>query len=74
MLLFAIESLDAHYVEEGEYRALVEWYWQEKTEVLEEMPAPVQLWPPQIQNGLAWDLTQASMVKGQQLTAWAVEH
>ena len=31
-----------------EYGAMVEWYWQGKTEVMGENPVPVPLCPPQI--------------------------
>ena len=34
------------------YGALVEWYWQGKTEVLGEKPVPRPLYPPQISHGL----------------------
>ena len=34
-----------------EYVAMVEWYWQGKTDVLGEKPVPVPLCPPQIPYG-----------------------
>jgi len=37
----------------NEYEALVEWYWQGNTGVLEEKPIPVLLCPPQIPHGLS---------------------
>jgi hypothetical protein len=35
-----------------EYGAMVEWYWQRKTEELDEELSPVLLFPPQIPHGL----------------------
>jgi hypothetical protein len=43
-----------------------------KTEVLGEKPVPVPLCPPQIPHGLTRDRTQASALRGQLLTAWAM--
>jgi hypothetical protein len=40
-------------VDEDEYGALMEWYWQRKTEVLGEKPVPMPLYPQQISHGLA---------------------
>jgi hypothetical protein len=37
------------------YGALVEKYWQGKTELLGENLAPWPLCPPQIQHGMVWD-------------------
>ena len=62
---------EEEHVDEDEYRAVVEWYWQGKTELLGEKPVPVSLSPPQISHGLAWDRTLASAVRGRWLTAWA---
>jgi len=39
------------------YGALVEWYWQGKTEVLGEETVTVPLFPPPISHGLTWDRT-----------------
>ena len=36
----------------NEYVAMVEWYWQGKTEVLFEKHVPLALRPPQISHGL----------------------
>jgi hypothetical protein len=52
----------------NEYGALVEWYWQGKTEVLGEKTVPVPLCPPQISHRLTWDRTLASAVSGRRLT------
>jgi hypothetical protein len=35
-------------------------------------PVPVPLCPPQIPQGLTWDRTPASAVRGRRLTAWAM--
>jgi len=51
------------------YGALVEWYWQEKSEVLGEKPVAVSLCPPQISHGLNWDRTHASALRCRRLTA-----
>jgi len=45
------------------------WYWQERTDVLEEKCALVSFFPLQISCGLAWDWTQASIMRGRRLTA-----
>jgi hypothetical protein len=45
------------------YAAVVEWYWQGKTEGPGEKPASVPLWPPQIPHGLTWARTRASTVR-----------
>ena len=52
--------------------ATVELYWQGKTEVLGKKPVSVPLSPQQNQNGLVWDWTRASAVRGRWLTpeAW----
>jgi hypothetical protein len=52
----------------NEYGALVEWYWQGKTEVLGEKPVTVPLFPPQIWNEVAWDRTRFSAVWDRRLT------
>lgn len=41
------------------YGALVEWFWQGKTEVLEEKPGQILLLPPEIPRGLTWNWTRA---------------
>jgi len=43
------------------------WYTQKK-------PVPLPLCPPQIPHGMAWDHTRALIVRGWQLTAWAMAH
>jgi hypothetical protein len=50
----------------------VEWNWQGKTEVLEEKLTPVPLCPLQIPHGVSRHRTRASLMRGRQLTAWAV--
>jgi hypothetical protein len=55
-----------------EHGAIVEWYWQGKTKKLGEKLVPVQLFPPQIPLWLTWVYTQASTVKGQWITTWAM--
>ena len=59
----------------NDYGALLEWYWQEKMEVLWEKPDPyseksdpVPCCPLQIPNGLSWDPTGVFMVRGEQQT------
>jgi hypothetical protein len=54
------------------WRATVEWYWQGKTEELEERPVPVALCPPQIPHGLTRARTRDSAVRGRRLTPWAI--
>jgi hypothetical protein len=64
-------ATDGHIVlppDDMNWRATVEWYWQEKTEELGEKPVPVPICPPQIPH---W-LTQASAVRGWRRTAWAM--
>lgn len=39
------------------YGPMVEGYWQEKTEVLREKPAPMPICPQQIPHGLVWNWT-----------------
>jgi hypothetical protein len=53
------------------WRATVEWYWQGKTEELEEKPDPMPLCPPQVQHGLT--LKRASAARDRRLIATA-EH
>jgi hypothetical protein len=52
--------------------AMVEWNWQGKTEVLGEKPVPVPLCPLQIPHGLTRNWSRASVVRGRQLTTWAM--
>ena len=47
-------------VDEDEYGALVEWYWEGKTEVREEKHIPVPLCPSHISRGLTLDRTRPS--------------
>jgi hypothetical protein len=54
------------------WTAMVEWYWQRKTEELGEKPVPVPLCPPQIPHGLTQVRTRASAVRGWRLTTWAM--
>jgi len=53
-----------------EYGALVEWYWQRTTEILGDNHVPVQICPPHISHGLAWDCTWISTVRSQWQTVW----
>jgi len=46
--------------------ALVEWCWQEKTEVVGESPVPLPLCPPQIPHGL--NQTGASALRNRRLS------
>jgi hypothetical protein len=48
-------------------------YWQWKTEVPWEKPAPVPICPLQITHGLTWNRTRASAVTGRRLTAWTMD-
>jgi hypothetical protein len=57
----------------SEYGAAVEWYWQGKTDGLEEKPIPVSLCPQQISHGLTWERTRPSAERSRRLTSWAVE-
>jgi len=50
--------------------ALVEWCWQEKTEVLGGSPIPVSLCPPQTPHGL--NRTGACSLRSCRLTSWDV--
>jgi hypothetical protein len=56
----------------NEYAALVEWYWQVRSEVLGEKSVQLLLCPSQIPCGLAWDWSGPSSVSGQRLAAWAL--
>jgi len=58
------------YICESEYGAFVEWYWQDKTEVLGDKPAPVPLPVPQISHGLNWDRIRSSAMRGSDLPTW----
>jgi hypothetical protein len=55
----------------SEYRAVVKWYWQQKTEAFGEKPVPVPRFPPQIPRGLTWTWSRASAVRSRGITAWA---
>jgi len=55
-----------------EYGALVEWYWQEKADVLGEKSVPVPLFAPQIPNVLTKGRTWSSAVIGGRLIARAM--
>jgi hypothetical protein len=48
--------------------AMVEWYWQGKTEVLGEKPVPVPLCPPKMPRELAWHQTWNPAVRSPRLT------
>jgi hypothetical protein len=52
--------------------AMVQCYWQGKTEELGEKPTPVLLCPPQIPHGSTRARSRASEVRGQQLKSSAV--
>jgi len=45
---------------------------QGKPEILGENPVPMTLCLPQISQGLAWDQTQASVVRSRHLIAYAM--
>jgi len=47
-----LPALQEQHVKQDEYEALVEGYWQEKTEVLGEKLVPAPLFLPQISQGL----------------------
>lgn len=51
----------------NEHGALLVWYWEGTTKV----PIPLPCFPLVIPHGLAWDWIQASLMRGQQLTAQA---
>jgi hypothetical protein len=53
----------------NEYGAMGGMMLTGKTEELGENPVPVQLCPPQIPEVLTWARTQASVMRGQRLTA-----
>jgi hypothetical protein len=55
-------------VDEDQYAALVEWYWQGKAEALGEKAVPL----PQISPAMSWDRTRTAAVRGPRLTAWAM--
>jgi len=44
----------------SKYAEITEWQREGKTKVLAEQTNPVQLCPPQIPHGLAWEGTRAS--------------
>jgi hypothetical protein len=52
--------------------APVEWHWQGKTEGLGEKPVATPLRQTQISHRLNLAWTQASVVRGQRLTTWAM--
>lgn len=56
----------------NEFGVLVEWFWRGKTEVPEEKPLPAIVCLLHVPHGLAWDWTPACMMKGHQLSAWAI--
>jgi hypothetical protein len=47
------------------------WYWQGKTDVLEEKSIPVPLCPPENSHGITWNENRNFAVRGRRLTAWA---
>ena len=66
-IYFSFLFSDLNFVEyvvstvEYDYAALVEWYWQGKTEVLGEKP--LALYVPQIPQVLLWNWNQVSLVR-----------
>ena len=50
---------------------MVEWEWQGKTEILGEQTVPVPLCLSPIWQGLAFDRTRVSAMRGRWLTTWA---
>jgi hypothetical protein len=52
-----------------EYGPMVQWYWEGKTEVPEEKPAPVSICLPHNPHRKLWDWNQASVVRGRRLIA-----
>jgi hypothetical protein len=54
------------------WRARVEWWWEGKTEDLEDKPVPLPLCSSHISNGLTRARTRFSAVRGRRLTAWAI--
>jgi hypothetical protein len=52
----------------NEYRALVKWYWQRKTEIVGAKSDPVPFSTSQIPHRLTWHWTRASAETGQWLT------
>jgi hypothetical protein len=54
------------------YEAMVEWYWQGKTKEIGEELVPMSLCLPHIPHGLTHGQTQAFVVRGLWLTAWAM--
>jgi hypothetical protein len=55
-----------------EYEALVEWYWQWKTEALCKKPAPLSFCPSSVSD---WRETKSRPVKrqvGEQLSVWSL--
>jgi hypothetical protein len=57
----------------SEYGAVVEWYWQGKTEEHGEKPFPETLFPPQISHGLTSARTRPSAARSRLLTTWAIK-
>jgi hypothetical protein len=62
------KKLNTTGVDDDEYGALVEWYWQGQTQVLTEQPVPVPLCPPQISFRLTSDRTRLLPLTGWRLT------
>jgi hypothetical protein len=57
-------------LDQNDYGALVEWFWQGNNKVFGEKPVPVQLCPPTILYGLTRDWNRPSAVTDQWLTTW----
>ena len=57
----------------NQYEAFVQRYRQLETYVPGETPIQVPFWPQKISQGLSWHLTRVSAVRGQRLTAEAME-
>jgi len=57
-----------------EYGAMVEWYWQAKTEVFGQKPALLPHYLQQISHRIPWDWTSSSMVRCQWPATWPMAH
>jgi hypothetical protein len=58
-------------MDEDDYEALVDCYWQGQTEVLREKHVPVPLCPLKVLHGLTWNWSCVSLLRSQRLAVLA---
>jgi hypothetical protein len=68
--MLRLYSVDVRWM--NRYGVWVEWYWQGQAELLRKTPVPHSLSLPQTLHGLVWYWNWASMVRGWQMTVWAM--